>query len=82
MALSDAADHLVNLIEALKDDVDLRVEINTDETWLAKLVSSATPDLGLPLQSEMRDIPGQVIRRVRNKGMGDYEILDCSGEAF
>ena len=62
--------------------MDLRVELNIDEAWLAKLVSSATPDLGFPLQAEVRDIPGQVIRRVRNKGMGDYEILDCSGEAL
>ena len=37
LALADALDQLVNLIEELRADADLRVEIATDETSLVKL---------------------------------------------
>ena len=47
LALADALDQLVNLIEELRVDVALRVEITTDETELVKLVFSGTPT-GLP----------------------------------
>ena len=59
LALADALDQLVNLIEELQTDVALRVEITTDETDLVKLVFSGTPDAGFPLQREVRDIPGR-----------------------
>ena len=49
LALADALDQLVNLIEELRVDVNLRVEITTDETQLLKLTFAGTPDLGLPL---------------------------------
>ena len=49
LALADALDQLVNLIEELRVDVALRVEITTDETELVKLVFSGTPDVGFPL---------------------------------
>ena len=55
LALADALDQLVNLIEELQTDVALRVEITTDETDLVKLVFSGTPDAGFPLQREVRD---------------------------
>ena len=54
LALADALDQLVNLIEELQTDVALRVEITTDETDLMKLVFSGTPDAGFPLQREVR----------------------------
>ena len=73
LALADALDQLVNLIEELQTDVDLRVEITTDETELVKLIFSGTPDVGFPLQREVRDLPGQVVRRVWNEGLRDYE---------
>ena len=73
LALADALDQLVNLIEELQTDVDLRVEITTDETELVKLTFSGTPDVGSPLQREVRDLPGQVVRRVWNDGLRDYE---------
>ena len=75
LALADALDQLVNLIEELRVDVNLRVEITTDETELVKLTFSATPDVGFPLQREVRDLPGQVVRRVWNEGLRDYEVL-------
>ena len=75
LALADALQRLVNLIEELRVDVGLRVEITTDETQLLKLSSSATPDVGFPLQREVRDLPGQVVRRVWNEGLRDYEVL-------
>ena len=34
-----------------------------------------TPDAGFPLQREVRDIPGEVIRRVWNEGLRDYTIV-------
>ena len=75
LALGDALQRLVNLIEELRIDVNLRVEITTDETQLLKLSFSATPDVGFPLQREVRDLPGQVVRRVWNEGLRDYEVL-------
>ena len=75
LALGDALDQLVNLIEELRVDADLRVEIATDETQLLKLSCSATPDVGFPLQREVRDLPGQVVRRVWNEGLRNYEVL-------
>ena len=50
LALADALDQLVNLIEELRVDVNLRVEITTDDTQLLKLSFSGTPDVGFPLQ--------------------------------
>ena len=75
LALAYALDQLVNLIEELSIDVGLRVEITTDETELVKLTFSGTPDVGFPLQREVRDIPGAVVRRVWNEGLRDYEVL-------
>ena len=74
LALADTLDRLVNLIEELRVDGDLRVEITIDETELVKLVFSGTPDAGFPLQREVRDIPGLVVRRIWNEGLRDYEI--------
>ena len=74
LALADALDRLVNQIEELKADADLRVEITTDETDLVKLAFSGTPNAGFPLRREVRDIPGDVIRRVWNEGLRDYEV--------
>ena len=73
LALADALDQLVNLIEELRADASLRVEITTDETQLLKLTFSGTPDVGFPLQREVRDLPGQVVRRVWNEGLRDYD---------
>ena len=81
-ALGDALDQLVNLIEELRVDVILRVEIITDETQLLKLNFSGTPDVGFPLQREVRAIPGQVVRRVWNEGLRDYETPYRSGDAI
>ena len=75
LALADALDRLVNQIEELRADADLRVEITTDETQMVKLAFSGTPDVGFPLQREVRNIPGEVVRRVRNEGLRDYEII-------
>ena len=75
LALGDALQRLVNLIEELRIDVNLRVEITTDETQLLKLVFSGTPDVGFPLQREVRNLPGQVVRRVWNEGLRNYEVL-------
>ena len=72
-ALGDALQRLVNMIEELRVDVNLRVEITTDDTELVKLTFSGTPDVGFPLQREVRDLPGQVVRRVWNEGLRDYE---------
>ena len=57
LALADALDQLVNLIEELRVDVNLRVEITTDETELVKLTFSGTPDVGFPLQREVPRYP-------------------------
>ena len=73
LALADALQRLVNLIEELRIDVNLRVEITTDETQLLKLTFSGTPDGGFPLQREVRDIPAEIVRRVWNEGLRDYE---------
>ena len=81
LALADALDQLVNLIEELRADVALRVEITTDETELVKLVFSGTPDAGFPLQREVRDLPGQVVRRVWNEGLRDYDTPYRSGDS-
>ena len=75
LALADALDQLVNLIEELKADADLRVEITTDETDLVKITFSGTPDVGVPLRREVRDIPAEIVRRVWNEGLRDYEIV-------
>ena len=75
LALADALDQLVNLIEELRVDVGLRVEITTDDTQLVKLTFSGTPGGGFPLQREVRDIPAEIVRRVWNEGLRDYEVL-------
>ena len=74
LALADALDRLVNLVDELKADAGLRVEITTDETDLVKLTFSGTPNVGFPLRREVRDIPAEVIRRVWNEGLRDYDI--------
>ena len=81
LALADALDHLVDLIEQLRIDADLRVEITTDETDLVKLVFSGTPNLGFPLQREVRDIPAEIVRRVWNEGLRVYDTPHPSGDA-
>ena len=75
LALTDALDQLVNLIEELRAGADLRVEITTDETSLVKLAFSGTPDVGFAMRREIRDIPGEVIRRIWNEGLRGYEIV-------
>ena len=75
MALADALDRLVNLTQELRADARLRVEITTDETDLVQLVFSGTPSVGSPLQREVRDIPAEIVRRVWNEGLRDYEIV-------
>ena len=81
LALADALDQLVNLIEELRADASLRVAITTDETQLLKLTFSGTPDVGFPLQREVRDLPCQVVRRVWNEGLRDYDTLYRSGNS-
>ena len=73
LALADALDRLVNQIEELRADADLRVEITTDETSLVKLVFSGTPDVDFAMRREVRDIPGDVVRRIWNEGLRNYE---------
>ena len=75
LALADALDRLAVLIEELRTDADLRVEISTDETDLVKLAFSGTPSVGRPLRRQARDIPGEVVRRVWNDGLRDYETV-------
>jgi hypothetical protein len=75
LALADALDQLVNLIEELRADADLRVQITTDETELVKLTFSGTPDVGFPLQREVRSIPAEIVRRVWNEDLRYYEIV-------
>ena len=75
LALADALDRLVNQIEELRADAGLRVVITTDETDLVKLTFSGAPDAGFPLQREVRDVPGKVIRRVWNEGLRNYEFV-------
>ena len=74
LALADALNRLVNLIEELRADADLHVEITTDETSLVKLAFSGTPDVGFAMRREVRDIPGEVVRRIWNEGLRDYDI--------
>ena len=81
LALADALDQLVNLIEELRVDVNLRVEITTDDTQLLKLGFSGTPNVGFPLQREVRNLPGQVVRRVWNEGLRDHETPYRSGDS-
>ena len=80
-ALGDALQRLVNLIEELRIDVNLPVEITTDDTQLLKLSFSGTPDVGFPLRREVRDIPAEIVRRVWNEGLRDYETTYRSGDA-
>ena len=75
LALADALDRLVNLIEELRADADLRVEITIDETSLVKLAFSGTPDVGFAMRREIRGIPGEVIRRIWNEGLRDYDTV-------
>ena len=82
LALADALDQLVNLIEELRVDVNLPVEITTDDTQLLKISFSATPDVGFPLQRKVRDLPGQVVRHIWNEGLRDYETSYRSGDAI
>ena len=82
LVLADVLDQLVNLIEELRVDVNLCVEITTDDTQLLKLSVSGTPDAGFPLRREVRDLPGQVVRRVWNEGLRDYEVLYPSGDSI
>ena len=81
LALADALDQLVNLIEELRADANLRMEITTDETDLVKLTFAGTPDVGFPLQREVRDIPAEIVRRVWNEGLRDYDTPYRSGDA-
>ncbi len=75
LALADALEQLVNLIGELRADASLRVEITTDETDLVKLTFSGTPDVGFAIQREVRDMPAEIVRRVWNEGLRDYEIV-------
>ena len=81
LALAEALDQLVNLIEELRADASLRLEITTDETELVKLTFSGTPDVGFPLQREVRDMPTEIVRRVWNEGLRDYDTPYRSGDA-
>ena len=81
LALTDALDQLVNLIEELRADANLRLEITTDETDLVKLTFTGAPDVGFPLQREVRDIPAEIVRRVWNEGLRDYDTPYRSGDA-
>ena len=78
LALADALDQLVNLIEELRADANLRLEITTDETELVKLTFAGTPDVGYPLQREVRDIPAEIVRRVWNEGLRDYGFCSAT----
>ena len=81
LALTDALDQLVNLIEELRADANLRVQITTDETELVKLTFSGAPDVGFPLQREVRDIPAEIVRRVWNEGLRHYDTPYRSGDS-
>ena len=81
LALADALDQLVNLIEELRADANLRLEITTDETELVKLTFAGAPGVGFPLQREVRDIPAEIVRRVWNEGLRDYDTPYRSGDA-
>ena len=45
-----------------------------------KLTFSGTPGVGFPLRREVRDIPAEIVRRVWNEGLRDYEIAYPSGD--
>ena len=75
LALADALDRLVNLIGELRADADLRIEITTDETDLVTLAFSGTPDMGFAVRREIRDVPGEVVRRIWNEGLRNYQII-------
>ena len=81
LALADALDQLVNLIEELRADVDLHVEVTIDDTSLVKLTFSGTPDTGFPRRREVRDLLGEVVRRAWNAGLRDYEIIPRHADA-
>ena len=59
----------------VRADADLRVQITTDGTELVKLTFSGTPDVDFPLQREVRSIPAEIVRRVWNENLRDYEIV-------
>ena len=59
LALADTLDQLVNLIEELRVDVNLRVEITTDDTQLLKLNFSGTPDVGFPCSARSATFPAR-----------------------
>ena len=82
LALADTLGNLVDLIEQLRIDASLRVEITIDETDLVKLAFSGTPNVGFPRRREVRDIPGEVVRRVWNEGLRDYDTPHRSGDAI
>ena len=42
---------------------------------MVKLTFSGTPDVGFALQREVRSIPAEIIRRVWNENLRDYEIV-------
>ena len=42
---------------------------------LVNLTFSGTPDVGFPLQREVRSIPAEIVRRVWNENLRDYEIV-------
>ena len=81
LALADALDQLVNLIEELRADANLRVQITTDETELVKLTFAGAPGVGFPLQREVRDIPAEIVRHIWNEGLRDYDTPYRSGDA-
>ena len=59
LALADTLDQLVNLIEELRVDASLRVEITTDETELVKLTFSGTPDVVFPCSARSATFPAR-----------------------
>ena len=75
LALADALERLVVMIEELRIDVGLRVAVTIDDTTLIKLTFSGTSDTGFPLHREVHDIPGEVVRRVWNEGLRGYEVV-------
>ncbi len=75
LALADAPERLVVMINELRTDVGLRVEVTIDDTSLIKLTFSGTLDTGFPLQREVKDLPGEVVRRVWNEGLRGYEVV-------
>ena len=42
---------------------------------MVKLTFSGTPDVDFPLQREVRSIPAEIVRRVWNENLRDYEIV-------